>query len=587
MITKYWNWLACCGFAAAALASLATSAMSQENLGRLNGTADYAFINGKIYTMNANQPWAEAVAIAGNKITYVGDASGLKREIGYDTEVVDLRGKMMLPGFVDGHIHAVAGGVIMKGLDLQTDDKDELMKRITEYVKANPDEKLIHGYGLRLHIWNDDWPTAAMLDEIESERPLYFWAVDGHKAWVNSKALEIAKITKDTPETVPGFSFFQHDKDGNPTGWVVEIPAQMQVLSVLVDINPDYVKEGVLEWLAKFSAAGLTSVHDYGIQGLSMDEGFQMFKDLETAGKLPLRVLGVYYWNDPNIDPIPIVQKLATTVNTPLIKAKRLKVNMDGGVDSHNALYVDPYSDKPDLKVNPIITYDALNDAIKRADALGIDAVCHCFGDLATRKFLDAVEGAIQANPMRDRRNVVSHGTLVHPDDYARFKPHGVTYDSSGSWMSRDPLIRSISTHRLGKERVNNMFPMKAIADTGANVSFGSDWPVSGYVSEYRPLAAIQRGMLRQIDPKQPPLGGEKARLPLALALKAHTLGAAHGMAMEDMIGSIEIGKMADLVVLEKNLFDIKPEEIADTEVVYTMMNGKLTYDATATSKAN
>ena len=156
--------------------------MSQENLGRLNGTADYAFINGKIYTMNANQPWAEAVAIAGNKITYVGDTSGLKREIGYETEVVDLRGKMMLPGFVDGHIHAVAGGVIMKGLDLQTDDKDELMKRITEYVKANPDEKLIHGYGLRLHIWNDDWPTAAMLDEIESERPLYFWAVDGHKA---------------------------------------------------------------------------------------------------------------------------------------------------------------------------------------------------------------------------------------------------------------------------------------------------------------------------------------------------------------------------------------------------------------------
>jgi predicted amidohydrolase YtcJ len=148
--------------------------MSQENLGRLNGTADYAFINGKIYTMNENQPRAEAVAIEGNKITYVGDASGLMREIGYDTEVVDLRGKMMLPGFVDGHIHVVAGGVIMKGLGLQTDDKDELMKRITEYVNANPDEKLIHGYGLRLHIWTDDWPTVAMLNEIESEAPRVF-----------------------------------------------------------------------------------------------------------------------------------------------------------------------------------------------------------------------------------------------------------------------------------------------------------------------------------------------------------------------------------------------------------------------------
>ena len=308
-----------------------------------------------------------------------------------------------------------------------------------------------------------------------------------------------------------------------------------------------------------------------------------MFKDLETAGKLPLRVLGVYYWNDPNIDPIPIVQKLATTVNTPLIKGKRFKVNMDGGDDSHNALYVDPCSDKPDLKVNPIITYDALNDAIKRADKLGIDGVCHCFGDLAVRKFLDAVEGAIQANPIRDRRNVISHGTLVHPDDYARFKKLRVTHDSTGSWMSLDPLLRSVSHRRLGKERLNNMFPMKAIADTGANVSFSSDWPVSGYISEYRPLDAI----LRQIDPKQPPLGGEKAKIPLALALKAHTTGAAHGMAMENKIGSIETDKMADLVVLEKNLFDVEPEDIAKTEVVYTMMNGKLTYDATATSKAN
>jgi predicted amidohydrolase YtcJ len=173
-------------------------AFAGDNHARLNGTADYAFINGKIYTMNEAQPWAEAVTVEGNKITYVGDASGLKEQIGYDTEVVDLGGKMMLPGFVDGHLHAVAGGVIANGVDLQTDDKAELMQRIKDYVKDNPDKKLIHGYGVRLHIWNDDWPTAAMLDEIEFERPVYLWAIDGHKAWVNSKALELAGITKDT-----------------------------------------------------------------------------------------------------------------------------------------------------------------------------------------------------------------------------------------------------------------------------------------------------------------------------------------------------------------------------------------------------
>jgi hypothetical protein len=264
------------------------------------------------------------------------------------------------------------------------------------------------------------------------------------------------------------------------------------------------------------------------------------------------------------------------------MKANRLKVNMDGGDDAHNALYVAPYSDKPDLKVEPIIDYENLDAAIMKIDALGYDAVCHCFGDLAVRKFLDAVEKATAANPKRDRRFVISHGTLVHPDDYPRFKALGVTYDSSGSWMSLDPLLRSISVKRLGQDRVDIMFPMKAIADTGANVSFGSDWPVSGYVSEYRPLYSIQRAMLRQIDPEIPPLGGEAARIPLELALRAHTMGAAYGMNMEKMIGSIEVGKMADLVVLEKNLFDIKTEEIAETKVIYTIMNGEITYDSTA-----
>jgi len=557
-------------------------ALADDNHARLNGTADYAFINGEIYTMDDALPRAEAVTIEGNKITYVGNASGLKEQIGYDTKVVDLRGKMMLPGFVDGHIHAVAGGVIMNGVDLQTDDKTELMQRIKDYVKNNPDKELIHGYGVRLHIWNDDWPTAAMLDEIESERPLYFWAIDGHKAWVNSKALELAGITQDTPETVPGFSFFQRDEDRNPTGWIVEIPAQMQVLSALVDIDADYVASGVAEWLPKFAASGITAVHDYGIQGLSMKEGFDLFKDLEKAGKLPLRVLGVYYWNDPDIDPVPIVQQLTKDVDTPLITANRLKVNMDGSDDSYSALYVDGYSDKSDLEVDPIIPYDVLNDVMMRADAVGIDAVCHCFGDLAVRKFLDAVELTSKANPVRDRRNVASHATLVHPDDYGRFKELNVTYDSTGSWMSRDPFIREVTTKRLSDERVDIMFPMNAVADAGGNVSFGSDWPVSGYVSEYRPLYAIQRAMLRQIDPGQPPLGGENAKVPLERALKAHTLGAAYGMGMEDKIGSIEEGKLADLVVLEKNLFDLKPQQIGDTKVVYTMMNGALTYDATA-----
>jgi predicted amidohydrolase YtcJ len=174
--------------------------------------------------VNKEQPWADAIAIQDNKISYVGDAQGLKSQIGITTEVIDLKGKMVLPGFVEGHFHTVAGGVLAMGLDLQTDNRQEVFDRIRQYVKDNPDLEVILGYGVRLNTFADGFPTAAMLDEIESERPIYFWAIDGHNAWVNSKALEIAKVDKNTPDTVPDYAYFVRDDDKNPTGEITASP---------------------------------------------------------------------------------------------------------------------------------------------------------------------------------------------------------------------------------------------------------------------------------------------------------------------------------------------------------------------------
>lgn len=558
-----------------------TTALAQNP--RANPATDFALINGQIHTMDENGTVAEAIAIEGDEITYVGDAAGLGDVIGLGTEVIDLEGKMVLPGFVDGHIHAAVGGLIMLGVDLQTDDKDELFARIRKEVETN-DSEIILGYGVRFNPWTDGNPTAAMLDEIESERPVYFWTIDGHGAWANSKALEIAGIDKDTPDTAPGFSFFERDADGSPTGWIVEVPAQMQVLTALVDITPEFLAGGVKEWMQKFAASGLTTVHDHGIQGMSQEEGFQMMADFESAGELPVRFIGSYYWNDGNVDPLPGTMELRAQFDTELVKVKYLKINMDGGDDKWNALYVEPYADKPDVEPKPIIPYETVENAVIRADAAGIDVTCHCFGDLAVRKLLDAVEAAIKVNPPRDRRHKITHGTLIHPDDVARFGELGVTYDSTGSWMSLDPLLQTVTTERLGEERVAGMYPVNRVDQAGGVFSFGSDWPVSGYVSEFRPLAAIQTGMTRQLKGREDvaPLGGEDARMSLDLALKAHTINAAHGMNMSDEIGSLEVGKKADLVVLNENLYDIDPNDISEVDVLYTMMGGKLTYDSTA-----
>ncbi len=563
------------------LTSLATNSVAQT--ARLNPTTDYALINGEIHTMDEAGTVAEAIGIKGNEIVYVGDAAGLANVIGIGTEVIDLQGTMVLPGFVEGHMHPTAGALIMRGVDLQVDDVDGILERVRAYAEENPDLPIIHGYGVRLHLWEDGYGTKEMLDEIDSDRPIYLWGVDGHQAWVNSKAFEIAGIDENTPETVPGFSYFRRNEDGKPAGWIVEVPAQLQVLSKLIDLNIEYTEAGVREWLPRFAAAGITTAHDYGVQGLGTEEGFQLMTDLAEAGDLPIRVQGNFYWNDPNIDPIPLVESIREQFNSEFVTARGLKINMDGGDDAYSALYTEPYSDNPDADPSPIIPYDVLNDAVVRADAAGINVVCHCFGDAAVRAVLDAIEMAIEQNPPRDRRNVISHAMLVHPDDIPRFGELGVTWDSTGAWMSRDPSLESISVSRLGEERIQRYVPMKAISEAGGNVSLGSDWPAAGYISEYRPLVAIRTAVMRQLPGRDdvPPLGGEEARVPVDLAIRANTINAAYGMGRDHEIGSIEVGKLADLVVLSENLYEIDPSTIHEVDVLYTIMNGELTWDHT------
>jgi len=557
---------------------------------RLNPTADWALINGRVHTMDAKNTVAQAIAIENDKIVYVGDAEGLKNYIGIGTRVIDLHGEMVLPGFVDAHTHLLGGALACNGVNLLTDDTEEVLGRLRTYVADHPEKTSLLGYGLRRGPWlaKGGLPTKDILDEIEPDRPFYIWAVDGHAAWVNSKGLEVAGVTKDTPDTVPGYSMFHRDKDGNPNGWVEEVPAQMQVFGPIVNPNKAFYVQGTLDWLPRIAAAGVTSVQDLGFQGMSQEEGYQFFAELEENGQLPLRMEAVYYWNDPTSDPLVPLRKFREEYHSELLWAGKLKINVDGADDAHSACYVEPYADKPDVKVEPIIPPDVMKKVIAEGDREGIDAVCHCWGDMAVRYFLDAVEYAIENNPPRaNRRFVVSHGANVHADDIPRFAKLGVVYDTSGAWMANDPTLVEISRVRLGEERQQDMFPAMKIIRAGGMVSFGTDWPVSGYLSEYRPLVMIRTAVLRQLPglDDRPPLGGKEARMPLQDALRASTINAAYNMGIDDITGSLEVGKKADIVVLEKDLFDVDPHTIQDVKVLYTMMDGNITYDHSKTTE--
>jgi predicted amidohydrolase YtcJ len=261
---------------------------------------------------------------------------------------------------------------------------------------------------------------------------------------------------------------------------------------------------------------------------------------------------------------------------TGLVQVSALKINMDGDDDKYSTLLVDGYADNPDADPPPVIPFDVINDAAVRADKEHLNLICHCFGDLAVRKFLDAVELAKKTNPEWDRRAVASHAILVHPDDYPRFNELNATYDTSGQWIALDPYTGVITPQRIGPERMKRLFPLKPILEAGGNVSLGSDFPAAAYVADYKPLNAITQAVTRQMlgKPDMPILGGEDMRLTVAQAIRANTYGAAYGIGVEDKIGSLEVGKKADLIVIDQNLFDIDPHEIHNAKVELTMMDG-------------
>lgn len=349
--------------------------------------ADQVFTGGKVYTVNEKQPWAEAVAVKGNKIVYVGDDAGAKKFVGKDTKQIDLAGRMMMPGFVEGHFHTTTQGIILHGPDLQTDSMDELLAKLKKYADEHPDLKFINGWGVRPNLYGPGEPTAAMIDKIIPDRPVYLWQVDGHSAWINTKAMEMAGLTKDTPDTVPGASYFERDKDGNPTGYIVEVPAQVQILKKFVTIDDAYIREGMRKWFGEYAKAGITAVHDFGWAGVDQDMAIGILKDFEKDGTLKMRIYGSYYWNDATIDPVPIAKKMRDENQTGLVQVTALKINMDGDDDKYSSLLVGGYADKPDAKPEPILPFDKINDAVVRADAEHLQIICHCFGDLAVRNY--------------------------------------------------------------------------------------------------------------------------------------------------------------------------------------------------------
>jgi predicted amidohydrolase YtcJ len=567
-------------FAIALLGTLVPAALAADK-------ADYVFKSGAVYTIDSKNPTAQAIAITGKKISYVGSDEGVQPFIGPKTRVIDLKGQMLLPGFVESHIHPTLAQMAA-GADLQYESVEQVLASLKKWADAHPDAKVIRGFGWRYPLFPGVGPNKTELDKLFPDKPVFLFAIDVHSAWVNSKALAMAGVTAATPDPVPGFSFFQRDpKTNEPTGWLVEGPAELQVFSKMEQPSPDAVVTAMQQQMTDFSSAGITAVFDAGIPTMPTEAGFDAYQKLEQENKLPVRVVGSYLWiKSQNQDPVSKVLALRDAYHSELVQARTLKIVFDGGESQHTAVMIKPYADRPGFHGDFLIDPKIVSAAVLKAQANGIDTHCHCYGDGATSAYLDAVEAAQKAYPNSPSRHTAAHALFLTDEEVTRMAKLNVTMQTSAQWLDPNPTI-ALMIDILGKDVVFTEYGrMNSVLKAGGRLALGTDWPAAGYVSSYRPLEAIQVAMTRAILPQygnkqiMPVLPPEDERITLDQALKAYTLGSAYVLDSEERIGSLEVGKLADVVVLEKDLYKIPPSDISTTKVKLTMMNGNVTYRA-------
>lgn len=569
-------------FAATAVAATAAPSFIAEAAAAEHPHAEIVFRNGPVYTVDSKNAWARAVAVKSKHIIYVGDDAGVKSFIGPKTRVVDLAGKMLLPGFVEAHTHPLLGAALTRGVDLQFDTRQEILDALRAYRDKIGNVDIVRGFGWRYNAFPATGPRKEDLDAIWPNTPVFLFGIDAHGAWVNSQALALAGVTKDTKDPVPGVSYFQRDPvTGEPTGFLAEPPVMLQVNNAIEPFSRDYVAGAFASWLPKASAAGITALFDAGMGIVPASEGFGIYQELEQEGRLPFRVVGSLYHNNAAIDPLPMIKALRREFKSELVKASVVKLLMDGGDNAYTGVFLAPYADRPETSGEPMLPLTTFNDIVRRADAVGIDVHVHCIGDRATRLTLDAIEASIKANPARDRRNAIAHLTLVDPADEPRFAKLGVIAQFSAQWAVADKAWQQVTRARLGNERADRVYRLGSMLRAGGVLAFGTDWPAANSYSTYKPLDAIEIAITRRElnMPDSPPLGSADEAISLDAALKACTMGSAWQLGLEREIGSIEVGKRADLVVLEKNLFDVAPSDIHKTRVLMTVMNGKVTHE--------
>jgi predicted amidohydrolase YtcJ len=562
-------------FALQSLAFLLCAASTLHAQGRIVEPADIIVVHGRVYTEDPKQPWAQAVAIYRGKIVAVGDDAVIERMRGMGTKVINAGGKLVLPGFVDCHIHFIDGSFSLGRVNLEgAKDPSEIQKRLREYAAEHPGDDWILGRGWNYAMFGPEaLPHKKYLDELFPNRPVFLEGYDGHTYWANSKALAMAGIVRETADP-PNGAIVRDPKTGEATGALKEAAQELVAKIVPKPTRADQLLalRAGMKWA---NAHGVTRVHSAGGDFEVLD----LFDEMRHRGDLTVRMYVAYFLNPPELRPqdIRAIEHARKKYHDDWIDAGAVKFMVDGVIESHTAAMLEPYSDDPSLQGKLFWEPDKYKSAVAELDKRGLQLFTHAIGDYGVRTALDAYEEAEARNHKRDRRPRIEHIETITTSDIPRFGKLGVIASMQPLHSYPDADTLDVWARNAGPDRASRAWAWKSIADAGGRLAFGSDWPVV----TLNPWEGVQTAVTRQTSEGEPEAGFvPEQRLTVAQVIEGYTLGAAFAGRREKLEGSLEVGKLADLIILWQNIFDVEPRKIGATKVVTTIVGGRIVYQA-------
>lgn len=526
--------------------------------------ADLVLIDGKIFTADEADSFVEAVAVKDERIISLGSNEDIQKLVGPSTEVLDIKGKLVIPGFIDSHCHFASGGRSLMTLTFRgVNSVEKIQEMIAAKIKELPHGSPISGSQFDHTLFpGQKWPTKEDLDKVSPHNPVVIRRVDGHSSWVNSLTLKQSNITKDTSSPFGG-EISKDLKTGEPTGILKEAATE------LIKINRQEMRttaeEDIERALKHAVKLGVTGIHTS-----SNLEQIEIFRKLEREGNLTLRV---YAWIPINGIDKYIQEGIKQGQGDEMVRVGFLKVFIDGTISSATALLFEPFSDEPDKSGLPQYKEQEFYALVQKAHENGFQVGVHAIGDKGIHWALNAFELAQKKHGKKGLRHRIEHASIIHPDDVKRFQELGVIASFQPTHCTTDLVY---CEKRFGKERSKGAYIWRSLLDSGAMLALGTDWSVEPLDPMRGVYSCVTR---RHIELDYPEDGWfPEQKLTMAQAIRYYTFGSAYASFEDDIKGSLEEGKLADMVVLSKDLFEIEPREVLTSQVIYTILGGKIIY---------